>query len=130
MKKTALLNAAISQLIATMGHGDTVVIGDVGLPVPAGVPVIDLAVTRGVPDFMTVLQTVLSELQVEFHVVADEMQAVSPALAAQVEALGLPGKRSVPHEDFKRQSVRAKALIRTGECTPYANIILGSGVVF
>ncbi|MFS2117181.1 D-ribose pyranase [Herbaspirillum frisingense] len=130
MKKTALLNAAISQLIATMGHGDTVVIGDVGLPAPAGVPVIDLAVTRGVPDFMTVLQTVLSELQVEFHVVADEMQTVSPALAAQVEALGLPGKRSVPHEDFKRQSARAKALIRTGECTPYANIILGSGVVF
>jgi D-ribose pyranase len=130
MKKTALLNAAISQLIATMGHGDTVVIGDVGLPAPAGVPVIDLAVTRGVPDFMTVLQTVLSELQIEFHVVADEMQTVSPTLAAQVEALGLAGKRSVPHEDFKRQSARAKALIRTGECTPYANIILGSGVVF
>jgi D-ribose pyranase len=56
MKKTALLNAAISQLIATMGHGDTVVIGDVGLPVPAGVLMIDLAVTRGVPDFMTVLR--------------------------------------------------------------------------
>lgn len=130
MKKTALLNAAISHLIATMGHGDTVVIGDVGLPAPAGVPVIDLAVTRGVPDFMTVLQTVLSELQVEFHVVADEMQTVSSTLAAQVEALGLAGKRSVPHEDFKRQSARAKALIRTGECTPYANIILGSGVVF
>jgi D-ribose pyranase len=130
MKKTALLNAAISQLIATMGHGDTLVIGDVGLPAPAGVPVIDLAVTRGVPEFMTVLKAVLSELQVEFHVVADEMQSVSPALSAQIAALELPQRRSMSHEDFKQATVRAKAYIRTGECTPYANIILGSGVVF
>ncbi|HZG18824.1 MAG TPA: D-ribose pyranase [Herbaspirillum sp.] len=130
MKKTALLNAAISHLIATMGHGDTVVIGDVGLPVPAGVPMIDLAVARGVPDFMTVLQTVLSELQVEFHIVAEEMQTVSPALATQVAALGLAQPRRLSHEDFKRECARAKACIRTGECTPYANIILGSGVVF
>jgi D-ribose pyranase len=73
---------------------------------------------------------VLSELQVEFHVVAAEMQSVSPSLASQIEALGLPGKRSLSHEDFKRECGRAKACIRTGECTPYANIILGSGVVF
>ncbi|QJQ01313.1 D-ribose pyranase [Herbaspirillum rubrisubalbicans] len=130
MKKTALLNAAISQVIATMGHGDTLVIGDVGLPAPAGVPVIDLAVTRGVPEFMTVLQTVLTELQVEFHVVADELQTVSPALSASIDALQLPQKRSLPHQDFKQATGRAKAYIRTGECTPYANIILGSGVVF
>lgn len=130
MKKTALLNAAISQLIATMGHGDTLVIGDVGLPAPAGVPVIDLAVTRGVPGFMTVLETVLSELQVEFHIVAEEMQSVSPALAAQIDALNLPQRRSMSHEAFKQATGRARAYIRTGECTPYANIILGSGVVF
>ncbi|NQE47090.1 ribose pyranase [Herbaspirillum rubrisubalbicans] len=130
MKKTALLNAAISQVIATMGHGDTLVIGDVGLPAPAGVPVIDLAVTRGVPEFMTVLQTVLTELQVEFHVVADELQTVSPALSARIDALQLPQKRSLSHQDFKQATGRAKAYIRTGECTPYANIILGSGVVF
>ncbi|MBV8622373.1 MAG: D-ribose pyranase [Herbaspirillum sp.] len=130
MKKTALLNAAISQVIATMGHGDTLVIGDVGLPVPPGVPVIDLALTRGIPDFMSVLQTVLTELQVEYHVVADELAAASPAMAAHIEALGLPQKRSVSHEAFKEQTRRARACIRTGECTPYANIILGSGVVF
>ena len=130
MKKTALLNAAISQVIATMGHGDTLVIGDVGLPAPAGVPVIDLAVTRGVPDFMAGLKTVLTELQVEFHVVADEMQTVSPALAAQIAALDLPQARTLSHEAFKQATAAAKAYIRTGECTPYANIILGAGVVF
>ncbi|MFJ3054405.1 D-ribose pyranase [Herbaspirillum sp. NPDC087042] len=130
MKKTALLNAAISQVIASMGHGDTLVIGDVGLPVPPGVPVIDLALTRGIPDFMSVLQTVLTELQVEYHIVADELPVASPAMAARINALGLPQKRSVSHDVFKEHTWRARACIRTGECTPYANIILGSGVVF
>ncbi|KAF1042100.1 MAG: D-ribose pyranase [Herbaspirillum frisingense] len=130
MKKTPLLNAAISQVIASMGHGDTIVIGDAGLPAPQGVPVIDLALTQGIPDFMSVLRTVLSELQVEFHVVAEELAARSPALSAQIQALGLPQKQVAPHEAFKERARQARAFIRTGECTPYANIILGSGVVF
>ncbi|EJN01809.1 D-ribose pyranase [Herbaspirillum sp. YR522] len=130
MKKTTLLNAALSQVIASMGHGDTLVIGDVGLPVPPGVPVIDLALMRGVPGFMQVLGAVLSELEVEQHVLAQELAERSPALAAQIAALALPGARHVPHEDFKRLTGRARAVIRSGECTPYANIILGSGVVF
>lgn len=130
MKKTTLLNAAISQLIASMGHGDTLVIGDVGLPVPPGVPVIDLALMRGVPGFMQVLSAVLSELEVEHHVLAEELAERSPALASQIEALALPGARHVSHEDFKRLTGHARAVIRSGECTPYANIILGSGVVF
>jgi D-ribose pyranase len=130
MKKTTLLNAAISQVIASMGHGDTLVIGDAGLPVPAGVPVIDLALTRGVPGFMQVLTAVLSELQLEHHVLAHELVERSPELAAQIDALALPGARRVSHDDFKELTRRARAVIRTGECTPYANIILSSGVVF
>lgn len=130
MKKTALLNAALSQVIASMGHGDTLVIGDAGLPAPAGVPVIDLAVTRGLPDFMSVLKAVLAELQVEHHVLATELDERSPELAAQVKALGLASRRVVPHEEFKQRTRDARAFVRTGECTPYANIILSSGVVF
>ncbi|WDZ95245.1 D-ribose pyranase [Herbaspirillum sp. WKF16] len=130
MKKTLLLNAALSQVIAAMGHGDTIVIGDAGLPAPAGVPVIDLAVTRGLPDFMSVLKAVLSELEVEHHLLATELDERSPQLAAQIKALGLASRRLVPHEDFKERTRNARAFVRTGECTPYANIILASGVVF
>ncbi|OWY30669.1 D-ribose pyranase [Herbaspirillum robiniae] len=130
MKKTPLLNAAISQAIAAMGHGDTIVIGDAGLPAPPGVPVIDLALTHGIPDFMSVLKTVLTELQVESHVLATELDARSPQLAAEIYALRVPGKQELPHEEFKQRTRQAKAFIRTGECTPYANIILASGVVF
>jgi|SRR5450830_61112 len=130
MKKTPLLNIALSQLVASLGHGDSIVIGDAGLPVPAGVPLIDLALTRGVPGFMDTLQTLLAEMQVEHHVLADELAERSPQLAQQIGLLGLAGKQTVSHDDFKQRTRQARAVIRTGEFTPYANIILIAGVVF
>lgn len=130
MKKGPVLNIALSQLIASLGHGDMVVIGDAGLPVPPGVPVIDLALTHGVPRFMQTLTTVLEEMQVERHVLADELADRNLPIAAAIAALDLPGRGSVPHADFKRLSANARAVVRTGECTPYANIILFAGVVF
>jgi D-ribose pyranase len=53
MKKTPLLNIQLSRLIASLGHGDVVVIADASLPVPKGVELIDLALTQGVPDLAT-----------------------------------------------------------------------------
>ncbi|MGE1076286.1 D-ribose pyranase, partial [Pseudomonas fragariae (ex Marin et al. 2024)] len=73
MKKTPLLNIALSRVIASLGHGDILVIGDAGLPVPPGVELIDLALTQGIPDFISTLRIVLSEMQVESHVLAEEI---------------------------------------------------------
>jgi D-ribose pyranase len=36
----------------------------------------------------------------------------------------------MPHEAFKEKTHEAKGIIRTGEFTPYANVIFVSGVVF
>ncbi|MBB3211567.1 D-ribose pyranase [Herbaspirillum sp. Sphag1AN] len=130
MKKTPLLHAALSQVIASLGHGESIVIGDAGLPVPPGVPLIDLALTRGIPGFMATLETILSEMQVEQYIVATELAERSPEIAQQIEQLGLPGQQALPHEQFKERTKLAKACIRTGEFTPYANIILIAGVVF
>lgn len=127
MKRTALLNAPLSGVVAAMGHGDLLVIGDAGLPVPPGVRVIDLAVTAGVPGLFDVLDAVLAELVVERAAVADEAGAALVARFAErpVGALG-----RIPHEEFKRRMAGARAVVRTGECTPYANICLWSGVAF
>lgn len=130
MKKTPLLHAALSQVIASLGHGESIVIGDAGLPVPPGVPLIDLALTRGIPGFMATLETILSEMQVEQYIVATELAERSPEIAQQIEQLALPGQQALPHEQFKERTKRAKVCIRTGEFTPYANIILIAGVVF
>ena len=131
MKKNLLLHAALSQAIAAIGHGQRLVIADAGLPVPVGTPCIDLAVSRGVPGIEPVLRAVLSEMTVERCVVAVEAGERSPAFTAMLAAL-LPGVPldAVSHEDFKALTRGANAVVRTGEFTPYANVILVSGVAF
>jgi D-ribose pyranase len=131
MKKIGIINQPISAIIAGLGHTDTVVIADAGLPIPAGPERIDLALTAGVPTFLDALRVILSEMQVEHAVVAAEMLQVSPAVYEAIKTLlGDTPIETVPHQSFKEQTRLAKAVVRTGEFTPYANIILAAGVVF
>lgn len=99
MKKTALLNVALSRLIASLGHGDMVVIGDAGLPVPPGVELIDLALTHGVPDFVSTLKVVLSEMQVESHVLANEILDKQPTALVVLDELQEGRPRSARSAD-------------------------------
>jgi D-ribose pyranase len=134
MKKTPLLNIALSRVVASLGHGDVLMIVDAGMPVPPGVELIDLAVTQGVPDFVSVLNTVLTEMQVESHVLAQEILDKRPPALATLKTLETSGslglQRLVSHEELKVLSRNARAIVRTGECQPYTNIALVSGVVF
>ncbi|WP_130904950.1 MULTISPECIES: D-ribose pyranase [unclassified Pseudomonas] len=134
MKKTPLLNVALSRLIASLGHGDIVVIGDAGLPVPPGIELIDLALTHGIPDFVSTLKVVLSEMQVESHVLAQEILEKRPAALTTLDALnaeGALGRRELlSHEQFKVLTRQARAVVRTGECQPYCNVVLIAGVTF
>ena len=131
MKKGTLLNQPLSAVIAGMGHMDELVIADAGLPIPAGPQRIDLALTQGVPGFTATVQAVLSEFQIEGAVIAAEMLERSPDIAAALQAaLGDVPIQTVPHDAFKARTARARAVVRTGEFTPYANVILIAGVVF
>jgi D-ribose pyranase len=134
MKKTPLLNIALSRVVASLGHGDVLMIVDAGMPVPPGVELIDLALTHGVPDFVSVLNTVLTEMQVESHVLAHEILDKLPSALATLKSLEAGGslgqQRLVSHEELKALSRNARAIVRTGECQPYTNIALVSGVVF
>ena len=130
MKRTLLLHADLSRVIAQLGHGDMVVIGDAGLPIPDGPLRIDLAVTPGVPRLSDVLSAVLSEMQVEHAVVAQEALGADGSFPSWC-AVGFPlSLEAVPHAVLKQRCAQVKAVVRTGECTPYANIILYSGVTF
>lgn len=127
MKRTALLHSELSGLIAAMGHGDLLVIGDAGFPVPPGVRCIDLAVTRAVPGFFDVLDAVLSELVVERSAWASQ---AGNDLQAAFQARAVGQHCVVTHDAFKSLARDAVAVVRTGEFTPYANIGLWSGVAF
>lgn len=131
MKKIGIINQPISAVIAGLGHTDTLVIADAGLPIPPEPQRIDLALKAGVPSFLDTVETVLTEMQVERAIVAAEILEVSPALYEAVkERLGSIPLDTVPHDAFQQQTRATQAVIRTGEFTPYANIILVAGVVF
>ncbi|WP_451986973.1 D-ribose pyranase [Azospirillum endophyticum] len=139
MKRTGLLNAPLSHAIASLGHTQALTIADAGLPIPAGPGRIDLALVPGLPSFLQVLDAVAAELMVERVVIASEMAAANPALrTALAERLdrmvadqGRPvDLEEVPHEEFKRLTASSAVVVRTGECTAYANILLYSGVTF
>lgn len=129
MKKLGVINQPIAAVIAGLGHTDTLAIADAGLPIPAEPQRIDLALMAGVPRFLDTLRVVLLEMQVEKAIIAREMRKVSPQIYDAIAAmLGDIPIEEVDHTDFKAQTRVARAVIRTGEHTPYANIILVAGV--
>ena len=133
MKKTGILNAKISEIIASIGHTDKLLICDCGLPIPRNALKVDLALTNNIPRFLDTLRVILQELKVEEAVVAKEMMETGNGMYEEVLAL-LPGIeiRRMSHENFKSyyRNCDEIVFIRTGESTPYANIILQSGVAF
>ena len=133
MKKTPLINSEISAVIAQLGHMDTIVIGDMGLPIPDHVLRIDLAVRMGLPSFQDVLENILTEMHVESFVIAEEASVEFKDLCLsefQKAQFVVPSSSKVSHEDLKKITENAKVIIRTGEASPYYNVILSSGVTF
>lgn len=131
MKKNKLINSELSYTISKMGHTDSLTIGDCGLPIPDTTSRIDLALTHGVPTFIDTLDVVLEELCVEEIIIATEIKEKNEKIFKEIikrfENITIT---QVSHEEFKNLTKESKAVVRTGECSPYANIILKSGVVF
>ncbi|MGX7104523.1 D-ribose pyranase [Globicatella sanguinis] len=132
MKKHGILNSDISKVLADLGHTDQITIGDCGLPVPSDVKKIDVSLSQGFPKFIEVLKVVLEDMKIEKVILAEEIKQNN---ATQLEAIELLLEDEieiefVSHEEFKQQTQQSKAVIRTGEITPYSNIILQSNVTF
>lgn len=139
MKRLGILNSDIARVLAYMGHTDTLAIGDCGLPVPDTTERIDLALEFGKPSFMDVLKPVSKDMKIEKIVLAEEIREQNPKMLAQIEQLFKEieqetGEKAevefVSHIELKKRTGSCKAVIRSGETTPYANIILQSGCIF
>lgn len=132
MKKHGILNSDIAKVLSDLGHTDKIAIGDAGLPVPDGVKKIDLALTLAEPSFLSVLKVVLSDMKVEKVILAEEIKEQNAKQLTDIKAALVEDEQVtyVSHEAFKEQLKDVKVVIRTGEATPYSNIILQSGVLF
>lgn len=135
MKKNGIINADISRVLSYMGHTDTLAVGDCGLPIPEETERIDLALKLGVPSFMDVLKEVAKEMKIEKVVLAEEIREKNPKVLEEILKLVRDMDTAceieyVSHVELKAKTKTCRAVIRTGETTPYANIILQSACLF
>ena len=126
MKRSGIVNAALAAGIARLGHGQQVAVVDCGTPLPRGLDVVDLAVVHGVPPFTAVLDALLAELVIDGALAAAE---AGPVVRGWLWERGLEPV-FVPHEELKKRIAGVQLVARTGEATPYANVILTCGVPF
>jgi D-ribose pyranase len=131
VKRRGILHRDLSGLVASLGHTDLICIADAGLPIPQGVVRIDLALRCGLPPFLETVRACLDEIVVQRAIVASEMPGRNRvAYEGLCALLGQIPVEQVPHEHLKAMLARVRAVVRTGECTPYANVVLESGVAF
>lgn len=129
LQTTQILNPSLLAALAAAGHGRVIVIADAGLPCPAGVPVIDVSVIPGLPGFVPVVRAILAAGAFESCVIATESSTAPTLRELSAELAALPAER-ISHTEFKERLAQAAVIVRTGECTPFANIGLIAGVTF
>ncbi|MFJ7497427.1 D-ribose pyranase [Streptomyces sp. NPDC097727] len=129
MKKAGILNRHLAGALAELGHGDRVLVCDVGMPIPRGPRVVDLAFRAGVPSFTEVLDGLLDELVVGGATAAKEVRDANPEVSALLDTR-FPDLELVSHERLKELTADARLVVRTGEARPYANVLLRCGVFF
>lgn len=132
MKKGKIINSELISEISKLGHTQYLVICDAGLPIPKGVSLIDLAVTGGLPSFIEVFTSIKEELIFEKVILASEIKEKNDGLNSKIIELLSEEIQTeyVNHKTFKELTSNANVIVRTGEKTPYANIILVGGVDF
>ncbi|WP_287769739.1 D-ribose pyranase [Megasphaera sp.] len=131
MKKKGIIHGQLAGALAALGHKDRFLLCDAGMPIPSGVPIIDLAVVGGVPTFRQVFDAIMDEIVVEKYTLAEEIKETNPAILEHLrDTLKGAEEDFIPHVDLKKESAHVKFAVRTGEFSYYPNVILQAGVCF
>lgn len=127
MKKSGIINPALSYALADLGHYDGFVICDMGFPIPRDAVRVDLSLTAGTPEFLPVLKACLNEVAVQEMVLMEGVKTANAPLHQEILSLVHNQElRYVSLPEFRTIAGGAKFFIRTGECRPCSNIYLTS----
>lgn len=133
MKRKGCLNSELSYVISKLGHGEKLTISDLGLPVANGVKRIDLAVAPDVPKFFDVFDVVAKEAYFQKIYIAIEAKKENKKFYDAILKWAKDNKveiEEMPIGEFKKESEKSVAVVRTGAHAPYSNIILEAGFPF
>jgi len=147
MKTNGILHDELNRVMARMGHADMLVITDRGFPFPLHdlTRTIDLSIAKNLPRFLDVVAPIVDDFEIEEVIIAEETERVSPEVHKKLmEIIGRKKNKGndikitvIPHPEFKdlvlhgaERGEPVACFVKTGEFTPYANIILVSSVPF
>jgi D-ribose pyranase len=130
MNRNRLLNANLAHAIASMGHGDLMIVCDAGFPIPSSTWRVDLAVVPDIPDLETVLGAISEAFVAEKVAYADTLDAHNKPLLEKVRRLFPDAEHdTLAHETILGEmAAKAKVIVRTGAFDPWGNVLLYSGV--
>ena len=128
MLKAGILNPAINSLISRVRHTNTLVIADRGFPFWTQIETVDISLVDDIPRVLDVLRAIQVNFRIGKVYMAEEFNEVNSfATIDQFEQAFHPLSIVFePHQTFKKLVPSAIGLIRTGDTTQYANVILQS----
>jgi len=129
MTTKGILNPHILSLLARVRHTNALVIADRGFPFWPHIETIDISLLDNIPTVLQVLMAVRGNFHATQAFMAGEFAQHNTPAARKTFAKALAGVPTTfePHIQFKLRVPNAIGLIRTGDTTQYANMILISG---
>jgi D-ribose pyranase len=129
MKEVGMINGDIAAALGRQGHMDSMMIVDAGFPCPDHVELIDLSLSEGVPSVLSVLDELKKYHSVEKMVMASDARDRNPTFFEKAsKSFGDDvDVEVISHVEFKELSHSVKTIIRTGDFTAWANVMLVSG---
>lgn len=128
MLKNGILNPAINSLISRTRHTNMLVISDRGFPFWPTIETVDLSLIDGIPTVLQVLNAIRPNFVIGEIYMAEQFNQVNTQDTCQqfAEAMRDIDVHFEEHDDLKLRVPQAIGLIRTGDTTQYANMILVS----
>jgi len=128
MLKNGILNPAINSLLSRVRHTNTLVIADRGFPFWPEIETVDISLVDDIPRVLDVVSAIREHFVIGAAFMAEQFRSVNtPETQLMFEqALSNISLSFEPHVEFKKRVPRAIGLIRTGDTTQYANIIIES----
>jgi D-ribose pyranase len=128
VKRGGILHPGLNRVLSETGHTDILTICDRGFPVPSGPERLDLALVDDLPTVVDVLSAIHAEFVIDCVIVTEEMAQASPErFEALQTAFSDLRFMIVTHARFKEICPESRAVIRTGDTAPYANVMIVSG---
>jgi D-ribose pyranase len=129
MINSGILNPRLLALLARVRHTNALVISDRGFPFWPEIETVDVSVVDDLPTVLQLIAAVRANHNFTQAFMAKEFKANNSAATLGKFAKSLAGvpTQFEAHVDFKKRVPHAIGLIRTGDTTQYANLILISG---